>query len=203
MIDLLFIHICSTPGVHPKTTAAIIQHESAFDEFALNINTSGVDLKSLGISKPKSKEEAEIAAEKLISLKVNFDAGPMQINFVNFKGYGLTARSVFDPCTNIRVGTAILKSFYRDAEKSLGPGQEALKAALSAYNTGNHSKGFENGYVAKFYGKRTLRREDPFKAPIIASDGIPRPRKDPYSASILGDSSTTNKGEDTDDNRSN
>ena len=192
MIDLLFINICSTPGVHSKTTAAIIQHESAYDELALNINTPNMTLNGLGFAKAKSKEEASRIAEKLLSLKVNFDAGAMQINSVNFKAYGLTAKSVFDSCTNIRTGTAILKNFYLNAEKSLGPGQEALRAALSAYNTGNHSKGFENGYVAKFYGRRIVHREDPYRASILAAEEIPKPKKDPYSAGILANDLTPN-----------
>lgn len=186
MIDLLLINMCSTPGVHPKTTWEIIRHESNFTEHAININSKGISLEGLGFSKPRTIEEGRLIAQKLLDLKINFDAGPMQVNSVNFKFHGLDARSAFDPCANIRVGTAILKNFYESAEKSLGPGQDALQAALSAYNTGNHFAGFENGYVAKFYGRRMPYQENPYKAGIIASEGdLPRPRHNPYSASII------------------
>jgi type IV secretion system protein VirB1 len=186
MIDLLLISMCSTPGVHPKTTWEIIRHESAYNELAININSKRVTLENLGLQKPRTKEEGRLALQKLLEMKVNFDAGVMQVNSVNFKAYRLDAGSALDPCSNIRAGTAILKNFYQSAEKSLGSGQQALRAALSAYNTGNHSAGFENGYVAKFYGKRIPYQENPYKASIMAlSNELPRPRKNPYSASII------------------
>ncbi len=186
MIDLLFINMCSTPGVHPRTTWEIIRHESSYNESAININSETVTFASLGLKKPTTKDEAAFTGQKLLDLKVNFDAGVMQINSVNFKAYGLDAKSAFDPCANIGAGTGILKNFYESAEKNIGAGQAALRAALSAYNTGNHSAGFENGYVAKFYGKRIPIRENPYKASITPSgDELPKPKNNPYSASII------------------
>ncbi len=185
MIDLLFIAMCSTPGVHPETTREIIRHESGFEELALRINSDTVTIESLGLKKPATKDEAAAIGRKLLDLKVNFDAGLMQVNTVNFKAQGLDPHSVFDPCKNIRAGTAILKTFYKSAKKSLGPGQEALKAALSAYNTGSHSDGFGNGYVEKFYGKRLAMSGNPHKAGIISDRNLSRSKKDPYSASIV------------------
>ncbi|MCX6131478.1 MAG: lytic transglycosylase domain-containing protein, partial [Proteobacteria bacterium] len=186
MIDLLFINMCSTPGVHPRTTWEIIRHESGFNELAININSEAITFESLGLKKPGTNEDARHASQKLLDQKVNFDAGLMQVNSINFKSFSLSAQSAFEPCANIRAGTAILKNFYQSAEKILGPGQNALKAALSAYNTGNHSAGFKNGYVAKFYGRRALFQENPYKAGIAAYfDERVMPKKNPYSASII------------------
>lgn len=97
MIDLLFINMCSTPGVHPKTTWEIIRHESGFSEQAININSKGISLESLGHRRPRTIEESRLIAQKLLDMRINFDAGPMQVNSVNFKAYGLDARSASTP----------------------------------------------------------------------------------------------------------
>lgn len=189
MIDLLFINICSVHGVHPKTIEAIILHESSFNESALNINTRGISPKGfapLPVEGPKSKVTL---AEKLYASKVNFDAGLMQVNSFNFKAYGISVKDAFDPCKNIRVGSEILKRFYDRAERDLGSGQDALKAALSAYNTGNSRAGFENGYVAKFYGKKVIHKENPFRASMVPLDSTvsdtPKKEKSPYTISMI------------------
>lgn len=189
MIDLLLVNICSIPGVHPKTTAAIIKHESSFNEIALNINTPGYSSSGL-----KSKEAVIEYAEKLYAAKVNFDVGLMQVNSVNFRSYRLSVRDAFDPCRNIRAGTEILKRFYEKAERELGSGQDALKAALSAYNTGNGRSGFENGYVAKFYGRKVAYRANPFSASMVPADesGSAKPgsKATPYTISMVPDQGT-------------
>ncbi len=193
MIDLLSINMCKTPGVHTATVSAIIENESSFNGAALNINTRGVSFESLGVLKPKTSEEAIKVAGRLIASKINFDAGLMQINSANFSFYKIKVRDAFDPCINIRTGTDILKRFYNQSEKVLGAGQEALKAALSAYNTGNNTTGFENGYVAKFYGKKVAYKEDPYRASMISLpeetlQTISRTSKSPYTISMIQES---------------
>lgn len=190
MIDLLFINMCKTPGVHPATASAIIKNESSFNEAALNINTPGSSFEKLGIQRPKTSEDAILLAERLLESKVSFDAGLMQINSTNFRFYKLTVRDVFNPCKNIRIGTDILKRFYNQSEKRLGAGQEALRAALSAYNTGNNTVGFVNGYVGKFYGKKVAFKEDPYRASMVAlpegtSQSTKRASKNPYTISMI------------------
>lgn len=188
MIDLLFINMCSSHGVHPMTTSAIIKNESGYREAALNINSRAVSFASLGLEAPRTTEQAIRLAERLQQMKVNFDAGLMQINSANFRAMGLTAADAFDPCKNIRAGTGILKRFYDRAERDLGPGQIALKAALSAYNTGNHRDGFENGYVAKFYGKKLAHVENPYTiSMVVAPMDAPKEiaRKGPGAASMI------------------
>lgn len=81
----------------------------------------------------------------------------MQINSQNLKGLGLTVEQVLEPCHNLAAGSRILSRGYAGAVKRYGHGQDALRAALSAYNTGNYERGFHNGYVAKYYGKKGLQ----------------------------------------------
>jgi len=178
--------MCSTPGVHPETTAAIIREESGGNEWAIGINEAIDIKKSYNLNRVKTKAKAQEVAKSLQENDYNFDAGLMQINSQNFLRMGLTAESVFDPCTNIKAGTAILKSFYEVASMKIGPGQEALMAALSAYNTGNHKSGFINGYVNKFYGKRKLKN-NPYRSSIFAVNDWPKSKQDPYTSSIEGE----------------
>jgi type IV secretion system protein VirB1 len=143
-------HQCS-PNVAPATMAAIIQVESGGNPYALGIN--GWHGKR---PHPRNASEANIIARYFIGQGYSVDMGLMQINSANLKGLELTTEQILDPCTNLRAGSQILSRGYRGATKRFGEGQDALKAALSAYNTGNYEKGFRNGYVAKYY-RITLR----------------------------------------------
>lgn len=191
MIDLLFILMCSTPGVHPETTAAIIRVESGFNELAIGINQSKNETKYQDFKNLKTQIEAQNVARDLLTKDYNFDAGLMQINSKNFERYGLTSKTIFDPCINIKVGTMILKSFYDFASTKLGPGQKALMAALSAYNTGNQKWGFKNGYVAKFYAGRDASLEMPYRSTMTAENNFPRLKKDPYTSSMVVETFTS------------
>lgn len=162
MIDLLFIQMCSVAGVHPLTTREIIRVESSFNELALNVNRSQpkFDL-------PKTKEQAISLAETMIDKGFSVDLGLMQVNSSHLKIAGPTLRDLFDPCRNIHFGTKILKENYSRAKRELGPGQAALRAALSAYNTGNFERGLRNGYLQKYYKKEFRPAENPYTASMI------------------------------------
>jgi type IV secretion system protein VirB1 len=60
---------------------------------------------------------------------------------------------MFDPCLNIKAGSEILLTDYAAAVHVYGEGQTALRAALSAYNSGSFERGFRNGYVARYYAR--------------------------------------------------
>ncbi len=133
-------------NTHPDTVRAIIQVESAGNPYAIGVNFGGSNNK-----RPTNAAEAGQIARKLIAKGKNIDMGLMQINSASMRRFGLSPEAMFDPCTNIRVGTKILSINYSQAVEIYGPGENALRAALSAYNTGNMVKGFRNGYVAKYY----------------------------------------------------
>lgn len=173
----LWLKLCPIVGVAPSTIEAIIQHESSFNPLAININGPSGGPQNIGTA-----AEAVKLAQELMQRQVNFDAGLMQINSANFKAYSLTAESVFQPCQNIRVGSQILQKFYLQAEKDFGPGQKALQAALSAYNTGDSYRGFTNGYVQKYYPSMSFPARLPGE-----KDGSTKTYKalDPYSSSMI------------------
>lgn len=148
MIDAGFIEGCA-PTVAVETVQAIIRVESAGDPLALNANRNGkaVRLRAEDLADAIRLARAEIAAGNTV------DIGLMQINSANLPTLGYSVEQVFNPCTNLRAGAAILTASYDSATKTHGEGQGALRAALSAYNTGDFGRGFENGYVARYYAE--------------------------------------------------
>lgn len=126
-------------GVPERVALAIISQESGFNPYAI-----GVNRKKVSFSKPKNKSEAVYIAKKLISSGHNIDMGYAQINSANLKWLGLSVDQVFDPCTNLKAMQHILGDCYNRAG-----GNNKLQKAFSCYNTGNHSSGFNNGYVRK------------------------------------------------------
>ena len=132
------------PWVAVGTMAAIVKTESAFQPLAIGIN-GGAKL----VRAAQSKEEAVVTAKWLIAKGYSIDMGLGQINSFNLPKLGLTVEDVFDPCKNLAAAGIILQGSFQ-AAKNKGKGeQEALQAAISAYNTGSHIKGYLNGYVQK------------------------------------------------------
>lgn len=148
MIDLALIMACA-PNVHPSTIQAIMKVESGGNPLAVNVN------KKDGVGYPlprkfKSPDEAVRAAKKAIAAGHTVDLGVMQINSANLARLGYSVEDMFDPCKNLAAGSRILSESYALAWSKHGSEQVALRAALSAYNTGSFSRGFSNGYVQKY-----------------------------------------------------
>ncbi|GMN04467.1 transglycosylase SLT domain-containing protein [Erythrobacter sp. MTPC3] len=147
------------PNVAPATMNAIIQVESSGDPYRIGVN-SGARLSR----QPTNRADAIATVRGLQSRGANFDAGLMQINSANMRKYGLTAETVFDPCTNIRVGAAILTDNYARALDAGHP--SPLQAAVSEYNTGSRSRGLSNGYVGRVWSAAGQRRR---ATPMVAT----------------------------------
>ena len=152
-------------NTHPDTVKAIIQVESAGNPFAIGVNYGGSNKR-----KPNNISEASNIARSLLAEGKNIDMGLMQINSANMTRFGLSPEAIFDPCTNIRVGTKILSSNYAQAVQIYGPGETALRAALSAYNTGSMVKGLRNGYVAKYYNGKAAGFSNVYEAAIASAN---------------------------------
>ncbi|MBP9712200.1 MAG: lytic transglycosylase domain-containing protein [Sterolibacterium sp.] len=132
------------PNVAPVTMMAIVKVESAGNPLAINVNG-----KQRLARQPGSIVEAVAWANWLIDRGYSVDLGLAQVNSRHLRRFGLTAETLLQPCYNIAVGAQILTENYTNASKKFGGGQSALRAAISAYNTGNHTAGFSNGYVRK------------------------------------------------------
>ncbi|MDR2017924.1 MAG: lytic transglycosylase domain-containing protein [Syntrophobacterales bacterium] len=135
------------PEVHPATTQAIIDVESSGNPLAIHDNDTGTSYT------PSSRTEAAEIASRLLKSGRSIDMGLMQINSWHLRKKKIDHESLFDPCTNIRVGTEILADFYyrhRDKNPKDSPDLILLKA-LSSYNTGTPYKGTR--YVTKILKK--------------------------------------------------
>lgn len=132
------------PNVAPPTMLAVVQVESEGDPYRIGVN-SGASLSR----QPSNAADAIATARGLLRRGANFDAGLMQINSANFARLGITAETVFDPCTNLRAGSLVLSDNYTRA-RNAGV-RDALRAAISEYNTGSRLRGFTNGYVGRVY----------------------------------------------------
>jgi type IV secretion system protein VirB1 len=131
------------PNVAPQTISAVMRTESGGNPLAININYK----KGRLARKPSSMFEAIGWSKWLIERGYNIDMGLMQINSRNMARFGMSVEQIFDPCTNIYVGSLILTENYVKASDKYGKGQNALFASLSAYNTGHFQRGLRNGYV--------------------------------------------------------
>ena len=145
MIDIALILACA-PDVAPQTVQEVIRVESRGNPLAININGATLARPAIDIA------DAVKLATSAMAAGYTVDLGLMQVNSANLPTLGYTVEQMFDPCTNLKAGAAILTANYGRAVERHGPGQEALKAALSAYNTGSFERGFHNGYVARYYG---------------------------------------------------
>lgn len=144
------------PMVDAETLGAIVQAESSGHVFVLSDDGPARlpwhQRKSMIRSiYPGSAREAADIAHQLIGDGHLVGIGLTQINSQNLSGLGVTVEQLLDPCTNLAVGARLLRSLY---QKALRMGKyptpdQALGAAVSAYNTGNFTDGISNGYVSK------------------------------------------------------
>ena len=161
MIELI---LACAPNVAPYTIQEIIRVESNGNPIAVNVNTrNGAKFKHKRIT---TKLDAIAVSNAAIAAGHTVDMGYMQVNNANLKGLGYNVADMFDPCKNLKAGAHILTAAYSDALSRYDNEQEALRAALSRYNTGSFSRGFRNGYVAKFVNSppAALETLDPYTA---------------------------------------
>ncbi|QTG17162.1 type IV secretion system lytic transglycosylase VirB1 (plasmid) [Agrobacterium tumefaciens] len=130
------------PSVAPSTLAAIAQVESRFDPLAVHDNTTGETLHW------QNRAKATQVVMDRLDARHSLDVGLMQINSRNFSVLGLTPDGALQPCTSLSAAANLLASRYAGGDTA-DEEQSALRRAISAYNTGDFTHGFANGYVRK------------------------------------------------------
>ncbi len=144
MIGIELMMACA-PNVAVETTQQVIRVESKGNPLAINVNRGRLD------RQPRDAADAAELAKKFIAQGYTVDLGLMQVNSTNVARLGYRVEEMFEPCKNIAAGARVLTEFYANARPKFETEQAALRAALSAYNTGNFISGFTNGYLA-WYG---------------------------------------------------
>ncbi len=132
------------PHVGPRTMESVVVYESG-----ANPNAIGDDTTHRAYF-PTTRDTAAALAISLLRAGHDLDLGYAQINASNLARTGLDARTVFEPCANLAVASRILRDDYARAVRRFGPGQTALRHALSAYNSGGYRAGlaYANGVYA-------------------------------------------------------
>jgi len=167
------------PDVAPDTLTRIVKTESGFNPWAIGV--VGKSLKR----QPQTKEEALAAVKQLGKESANFSIGLAQINRQYFDIE--KAEDIFSPCTNLKMGSDILKDCYARALKVSDTEQQALKKSFSCYYSGNYTRGFvkeNNGtsYVDRVVAVNTTNIKVPALNEEPIPDQSPRQERPTYDA---------------------
>lgn len=149
---------------------AIVQNESGGNPLAINVNGS----QQLA-HQPEDTEQATATANWLMQHGYSFDSGLAQINSANLQRLGLDTKSVFDPCTNIRAAARLFDKNYQQAYAVTHNPNRAVMDAISMFNTGTRTLGYQNGYVRKIVDTAT---DNPNIIPLTGKEKqTPTPKK--------------------------
>ena len=156
-LDIAVLQSRCLPAVPLTTLSAIIRVESGGNPNAMQIDFPRALLKQWHLPEgtlrlkrqPATQREALEWLDYFERRGIFVDLGLMQISTAEAQRRGLPAESLLDPCFNLRTGWQILDSAYQLEVKTYGPGQEALRHAISRYNTGDTQRGIDNGYLAR------------------------------------------------------
>ena len=146
MIELALLTACLEHGTDHDLIRAIATQESLGEPTAFYINQWSLDQFS-----DLSLSDAILVTTSLVAEGFTVDVGLMGINSRNITKFGTSISAAFDPCTNIKLGEKILVDNISYAQHHGHHGDQAIKVALSLYNTGSVSRGFNNGYVDKVW----------------------------------------------------
>ena len=172
------------PSVAPTTMTQVLRVESAFRPHVIGTKITKNGQVFRLIYQPSDKAQAISWAGWLIEHGYRFDAGMAQINSSNFARLGLTTDYLFDECASIGAGARVLTEFYQKAVRQFGPNQSALHAAISAYQTGSFTRGFDTGYVQRVAGPTASNPTVAIK--LTATETSVSPRNAPTTVGFNG-----------------
>ena len=154
-VNLAALRARCAPGATEATLRAIVQVESSGNPNAMQIDFPRALLKSWHLApgslrlknQPRDRAEALGWLAYFERFHIFVDLGLMQVSTAEANRRGTAPASLLDPCTNLQVGWQILQEDYRAEVRTYGPGQSALRHAISRYNTGDPQLGMDNGYL--------------------------------------------------------
>jgi type IV secretion system protein VirB1 len=123
------------PDVHHDLLGRVATVESSGNPFAIGVVGGHL------AHQPQTLSQALATVRSLDAGGWNYSMGLIQVNVHNIARFGQTVQGIFDPCTNLKTGAAILRECYERAlARKLG-GDTAVHAALSCYYTGDLDRG--------------------------------------------------------------
>ena len=160
-MDALTLASSCGPGVDPVTTAAIMKLESGYEPLVIRDNTLKLTIH------PKSAEIASATVRELLGRRHRLAIGLMQVTTPWTDRLNVHPSVLLDACTNVRIGTWILRTAYEACPRSRD-GKAALECALSAYWAGDGRIG--GAYVNAIYAAS----KSPFRIPetVGVTDGL-------------------------------
>jgi len=147
-VDFAMLAQQCAPAVYPTTLQALVKAESGFNPFAIGVVGGHL------VRQPRNRDEAAATVRALEAAGWNYSMGLAQVNRANLRVYGLTPETAFDPCANLRAGGAILADCYTRAAAGGRVPQDAVRAALSCYYSGNFTRGFKPDVGGTSYVQR-------------------------------------------------
>jgi type IV secretion system protein VirB1 len=194
------------PEVNPTTLQAVVRTESSFNPFAIGVVGGHL------VRQPRNRDEAVATVKALDAAGWNYSMGLSQINRYHLSKYGMNANAAFDPCANLRAGSAILSDCYSRASARMGTSQNALRAAFSCYYSGNLKRGFVRDSGTSSYVQRIVSfvaSPDPERAkggarpiavvpvatPETVRQTVPRLDPDTGASATIGTPSTSRRAQ--------
>jgi type IV secretion system protein VirB1 len=123
------------PDVHPALLGRVTTVESSGNPFAIGVVGGHL------ARQPKNLPEALATVKVLDADGWNYSMGLVQVNVHNLAPYGQTTEDIFEPCTNLKTGAAILKACYARAKPQFVQADDAVRATLSCYYSGDLTRG--------------------------------------------------------------
>jgi type IV secretion system protein VirB1 len=171
-LDIAALQSRCLPAVPLTTLSAIISVESGGNPNAMQIDFPRALVKQWHLPEgtlrlkrqPATQREALEWLDYFERRGIFVDLGLMQVSTAEAQHRGLSVESLLDPCFNLRAGWQILDSAYQLEVKTYGPGQEALRHAISRYNTGDTRRGIDNGYLERVIA--ALRQSPATASPV-------------------------------------
>ena len=166
-IDVDALRSKCVPTAPLSTVRALIQVESGGNQNAMQIDFPNTLLRRWRLPagtlrlkrQPVTMREALDWLAYFQGYNISVDLGLMQVSTAEARRRGIQPESLLEPCTNLRVGWQILEDDYIIEKGIRGPGQDALRHAISRYNTGDAEQGFTNGYLDRVIA--AIRRLSP------------------------------------------
>lgn len=143
-MPLIDFYAACGPWVHPDTLHAVAVVESGANPWAIGTPHSAIF--------PHTRSDAERQLARALRTETSVDIGLMQINSQWLPTLHIAPDRLLDPCTNVRVGAAILAANFIKASRPGRSHLEALVAALSAYHSGSETAG--RSYAARVLAHR-------------------------------------------------